>query len=151
MRSPLPTFVTTATVVDLLMLSRQRLAQLEGEGRLQRAGPDKWHTVNTVRAYIVFMRDAARMNSGAANNRLREARAVEIEQRTAERLGKVCPIEDVGSLVDFLAGATRSEFGSLPARVTRDLGLRQVIEREVNCALARIADLAVTRAGVLRK
>jgi hypothetical protein len=39
--------------------------------------------------------------------------------------------------------ARRTEFGGLPARLTRDLALRASVETEINASLERIADAVV--------
>ena len=101
--------------------------------------------------YLGLLRERARVNTGTANNRLREARAIEIELRTAERLGKLCPIEDFAAFIDLVCGAFRSELGSLPARVTRDLPMRRIIEREINGVLTRVADICAANAARLKQ
>jgi phage terminase Nu1 subunit (DNA packaging protein) len=113
--------------------------------------PNRWRTIDIVKGYIGLLRERARLNSGTANNRLREARAVEIELRTAERLRKLCPIEDFAAFIDLICGAFRSELGSLPARVTRDLPMRRIIEREVNGVLTRVADICAANAARLKQ
>lgn len=104
-----------------------------------------------MKGYLGLLRERVRVNTGTANNRLREARAVEIELRTAERLRKLCPIEDFATFIDLICGAFRSELGSLPARVTRDLPMRRVIEREINGVLTRVADICAANASRLER
>ena len=151
MTKSLPEFLTTAAATDLLMVSPQRLYQMEAEGRFARVSANRWCTVEIVKGYIRLLRDMARVNTGAANNRLREARAVEIELRTSERLGKLCPVEDFAAFVDLVCGGFRTELGGLPARVTRDLPMRRIIEREVNGVLTRVADICAANASQLER
>ena len=99
-------------------------------------------------AYIRYLRER-HSKPGAADSHLREARAREIEVRTAERLGKLVAVEEFDAMIDELCGVFRTELSGLPARVTRDVMLRRTIEREINGILNRIADVAEANAARL--
>ncbi len=99
-------------------------------------------------AYIRYLRERHSKPS-AADSHLREARAREIEVRTAERLGKLVAVEEFDAMIDELCGVFRTELSGLPARVTRDVALRRTIEREINGMLGRIADIAEANAARL--
>jgi phage terminase Nu1 subunit (DNA packaging protein) len=135
--------ITTAVACQLLMLTRQRLDQLAAEGWIARHSAGRWRTVDLVQGYIRFMRDEGRrQNVKAADSRVRDARARDIEIRNAERLGRLVSVEELDAIIDEVCGAFRSELSGLPARVTRDLQMRRVIETEVHGVLARIAAIA---------
>lgn len=151
MRASIPKVITTSAAADLLMLSRQRLYQLETAGRIKRVAPDKWCTVDIVKNYIRFLRENAGTDNSAANSRLRDARASEIELRVTERLGTLCPIEDFAAFVDLICGAFRTELDGLPARITRDLPMRHTIEREINGVLTRVADICAANASRMER
>ena len=107
-------------------------------------------SVALVQGYIRFMRDEGRrMSRSAAPPRAREARAKEIEVRTAERLGKLVPLEDFDAFVDLVCGLFRAELGGLPARFTRDLPTRRALEREINELLTRIADVLDAKSAAI--
>ena len=142
--------ISTAVACQLLMLSRQRLDQLAAQGWVTRHSPGRWRTVALVQGYIRFMRDEGRrMSRSAAGSRVREARAKEIEVRTAERLGKLVPLEDFDAFVDLVCGLFRAELGGLPARFTRDLPTRRALEREINELLTRIADVLDAKSAAI--
>ena len=145
----IPDVLSTAAVSGLLMLTRQRLYQLEADGQIKRSAPDVWRTEDVVQGYIRFLRDHSRVNRSASDNRLREARAIEVEVRTAERLGKFVAVEEFDAMIDLIVGVFRTELSGLPARITRDLALRRSIEREIHGLLERVADTAEANAARL--
>lgn len=99
-------------------------------------------------AYIRHLRERHSRRNGS-DSHLREARAREIEVRTAQRLGKLVRLEEFDDFVDELCGIFRTELSGLPARVTRDLMLRRAIEREITGMLHRVADVCEVNAARL--
>ena len=141
------TVVSTAVICQLLMLSRQRIDQLVRDGWMKRHAPGQFSLVDAVQGYIRFLRDETRrQNVSAADSRVRDARAKDIETRTLQRLGRLVPLEIYEEMIDNICGVVRSEFAGLPAAVTRDLIQRRVIERDVNARLRRIAEHAMAEA-----
>jgi phage terminase Nu1 subunit (DNA packaging protein) len=94
---------------------------------------------------------ARRSNDSAAADALRAARAREIEVRTAEREHKLVPLEELNFAWDFCLGTLVSNLSSVPARCTRDLVLRQTIEREIDLARNATADVYAKQAESLAK
>jgi phage terminase Nu1 subunit (DNA packaging protein) len=142
-----PTIISTPVLCQLLMLSRQRIDQLVHDGFLRRHDKGQFSLVEAVQGYIRFLRDDARRSSmHAADSRVRDARARDIEVRTQQRLGKLVPLDVFEEVLDGLCGKVRSEFAGLPAAVTRDLPQRRIIERDVNARLKRIAEHALAEA-----
>ena len=138
------TIVTTQVICQLLVMSRQRLEQLVNDGVIKRHSKGHFVLVDTIQAYVKWMRDDARRSSkSAADSRVRDARAHEIEIRTAERMGRLVAIEDFFAMIEGLVGIFRSEVGGLPARVTRDLTLRKKLEQETNELIRRINQHAI--------
>jgi hypothetical protein len=96
---------------------------------------------------VRWLRDEDRKTSkSAADSRMRDAKAREIEVRTQQRLSRLVPLEIYEQMIDTLAGMVRSEFAGLAAACTRDLVLRRIIEREVNARLRRIAEQSLAQA-----
>jgi hypothetical protein len=117
------------------------IRQLQREGSLPRGGRNQIPFVAGVRALIRFLRDSERRSSKtAADSRVRDARAREIELRNLENEKRLCEVEDVNGLVDEMVGTFRSELAGLSARVTRDLQFRRTIDQALNDILRRIAD-----------
>jgi hypothetical protein len=111
------------------------------------SGCREFSLVDGVQGYIRFLRDETRrQNVSAADSRVRDARARDIEVRTQQRLGRLVPLEVYEEMIDNLCGVVRSEFAGLAAAVTRDLPLRRAIERDVNARLRRIAEHAMAEA-----
>jgi hypothetical protein len=144
--------ITTADVSQLLVLTEARLRALEIDGWIKRIGPNQWPLVATMQGYLGFLRaDGRRTSKSAAESRVRDARAREIEIRIAERMRRLIQIDDALETVDAVCGAVRTELAGLPARITRDLSLRNKIEQEANESLSRIADRFEQEANTLRK
>lgn len=134
----------------LLKVSAERVRQLIKDGYIPRVAPGRTTVVGAVHGYIAFRDDAdRRATKSAADSRVRDARALEIEQRVALRNREIIPLEDAVAALDFLAGKVREELTGMPARVTRDLGLRRTLEAEVNGSLKRIAEAVATSADVV--
>jgi len=142
-----PGIISTAVACQLLMLSRQRIDQLVAAGHLQRHGPGRFRTVDVVQGYIRFLRDEDRRSSkSAADSRMRDAKAHDIEVRTQQRLSRLIPLDVYDEMIDNFAGVIRSEFAGLAAASTREIPARRIIEREVNARLRRIAEFAMAQA-----
>jgi hypothetical protein len=141
------TIVSTAVVCSLLMLSRQRVEQLVGDGYIKRHSRGLYSLVSAVQGYIKFLRDETRSrNMTAAESRVRDARAKDIEVRTAVRLSELVPRAVYEEMIEAFAGVVRSELAGLAATCSRDLTVRRAIEREINVRLRRIAEHAMAQA-----
>lgn len=132
---------STPQIASVLGLSAERVRQLTVEGVLKATGKARYDRDETVRDYILYQRDQNKLaNRSTSESRVRDARATEIEVRTAERTRGLIPIDEAMDSNAILCGFVRTEFGGLAARLTRDLPLRREIEKAVNESLARIAD-----------
>jgi phage terminase Nu1 subunit (DNA packaging protein) len=138
--------VNLEALQQILVLSRTRCEQLAREGIIKKKAPGKYDLVASVQAYIRFLREDAKINNrDAANARVRDARARDIEARTAERLGRLVSIALYDEMIQGFAGLVRSEFAGMPSACTRDLVMRRIIEREINARLRRMAEYAATQ------
>ncbi|VIO80100.1 hypothetical protein [Bradyrhizobium ivorense] len=130
----------------LLMVSAERVRQLSKEGWIEKQGKDQFYLVDVVQGYIRFRNDAdRRAQKSAADSRVRDARAREIELRNAVREGRLIEIDEAMAIVEQMTGLFRAETAGLPARVTRDLQFRKTIETALNDILERVADIAAER------
>jgi hypothetical protein len=134
------TFYTVSDIAHAFGISDERVRRLTVEGVLKFAGKHRYHRDDTTRAYTAWQRDQQRLaNRTTSESRVRDARATEIELRTAARARRLIEIDEALESNAILCGFVRTEFGGLAARVTRDLVLRRDIEKAVNDSLARIA------------
>jgi hypothetical protein len=131
--------ITGATVCKLLMLSRQRIDQLVADGWIKRHGTGTFLLVEAVQGYLRFLRES-RNTQSAAEAKVREARAREIDIRAAERAGRLVDVEEIIAVAQAIAGSVRSRHVGASSRITRDLNLRRDIDRELNAIDANIAD-----------
>lgn len=131
----------------LLMVTAERVRQLIKLEYVPRGPKGKVLLVGAVQGYIRFLKDEDRRSSkSAADSRVRDARAQQIEMQIAEKRRELIPAEDATGALDVVVGACREEFTGLPARVTRDLELRRKIEAEVNGSFGRIAEVLAASA-----
>jgi len=139
-------------MTELLSFSRQFLELIEGAGFVQRAGPNKWDVVATFQGVLRYMRDESRRTSkSAVESRVREARAREIELRTARAAGELCRTEEAIITVDDIIGGLRSDLSGLAAMVTRDLDSRAKIDEALDGILNRASARLELHAGSLRE
>ena len=151
--APRGALLTAEMAARLLMKSNERIRQLSREGWIPKHGTGantRYALVDVVQGYIRFRDDAEkRATKTAAATRISDARAREIELRTAIREGRLIDLDEAIEAVEDLMGLLRSELSGLPARCTRDLQIRRTIETARNDILERIADLAVAKAASL--
>ncbi|WP_213257257.1 hypothetical protein [Bradyrhizobium sp. sBnM-33] len=138
--------ITSALAARLLMVSPERIRQLSKEGWIERQGRDQFFLVDVVQGYIRLRNDSdRRAQKSAADSRVRDARAREIELRNATRERRLMEIDEAMAIVEDMIGLFRAQTAGLPARVTRDLQFRRTIETAVNDILERVADIAAER------
>jgi hypothetical protein len=142
------TKVTTGAVGELLELGAERVRQLVKEGWITRDKVGAIRLGDAVRGYVKFLR--SRSTRTASDTRIRDARAREIELRTAQRAGDLCKTEEAFAFVDDVFGMMKSDLMGLPAMVTRDLNIRRDIERAVATILNNTAARLDARAKTLK-
>src|SRR4029077_20993254 len=92
--------VNLEALQQILVLSRTRCEQVTKEGMIKKIAPGKYDLFASVQAYIRFLREDPKINSrGEANARVGDARARDIEARTAERLGRLVPFELLDEMI----------------------------------------------------
>jgi hypothetical protein len=136
MQKVFETKLTTAAAAELLRLSGERVRRLT-DGWIEKDESGAIRLIDAVHGYIRFIK--SRPTRSAAETRVREARAREIELRTAQRAGELCETEEAVAPVDEIFGGLRSELAGLPAMVTRDLSVRRDIEAGINSILNKTA------------
>ena len=108
-------------------------------------------TAVDIAGYIKFQLASRRRSSEAvAEVGLRAARQREIEVRIAEREHRLIETEEAMAIVEEIVDTYQAEFGGLPARVTRDIPLRQKVEAEVDASLTRVSKLFRRREAQIR-
>jgi phage terminase Nu1 subunit (DNA packaging protein) len=151
MRKVLHDGATATAVGSHLDLSRQRVGQLADEGVFSRNANGLYDLDNCRLAYIRWIRDDQRRTTkSASTSRVQDARAREIELRMARDAHRLIETDEAIAVCDEIVGTYKAELAGLPARVTRDMGLRQTIETEIDDICRRVADRLEQRASDLR-
>jgi hypothetical protein len=125
-------------MAGLLEFSADYLRQLERAGRFAKLSHDRYSPPAVIKGVLAHMRDdARRINKTSAQTRVQEARAKEIELRTARDEGRLIEIESVEAVFADILGAYRSELAGVPAAATRDLAIRETISAALESAIDR--------------
>lgn len=130
--------IPTEVAAKLLMVTPEWIRRLTKDGWIKKVAKDQYTVVDVVQGYINYLKDEQRRTSKSASaSRAHDARAREIEQRIAREDGRLIQIEDVQAGVTEIMGTLRSELAGVPAASTRDIEARQMIEGQLNAAIAR--------------
>lgn len=134
-------FGTAATLGGWLDVSRQRVEQLTADGVLRKSENGKYAIKENVVAFLRWQRDESRRaNKSAADSRVRDARAREIELKIAREQRELVPTDAAMALLTVAMGAIVARLDGLPAAVTRDLPLRRKIEAAIDTIKTAAAD-----------
>jgi len=127
----------------LLRLSTSRVKQLISEGWIKRDGDGKLTIVNVVHGYLDLRDDEVkRITAKAADNEVRRARAREITLRTAKAERELVPRDDAEEFVQLLIGEVVARLQGLPARFTRDVNERSILEQLIRDVRKEVAEIA---------
>lgn len=144
--------VPAAQAAHMIMVTTQWLRQLAEQGYIPVAEKGRYPLIAVVQGYIKFLKDDNRRSSKSATaSRMQDAKTAEIEMRLAEKRRELIPVDDAQAAIDVIVGKVRAEFSGLPARATRDMTLRRVLEAETNASLNRVVDAAAASAEYFKK
>lgn len=130
--------VGAGQMAKLLMLSRERLRQLAKEGVIPAAVRGKYPLVQTIQAYLEWLRDDGRRAAQSRPNAsLASAREKEIRLRLAQREAQLIDAIDVEAFHEFSSRLYRRELASLGGSVSRDPILANLIDQQLSSALDR--------------
>ncbi len=116
-----------------------------------RTAKDTW-PLDTVTKIVTHLRDKVRRGSkSAAENRLVEAKAKALEQRTAREAGLLAPVTEWRDAMSLVVGRIVAGLVQLPPRFTRDIGERRRLETEINQLRTDAADWMESEAAGLEE
>ena len=144
--------VDQTTIGKILGLTPRWIRQLTAENVIKKNGRGKYPVAASVQAYVAWVKAAQqRAAPSDAKERLLQARAKSIELQNAEREHRLVDTEEAIGALDEIVGIFRSEMDGLPARLTRDLDERKIVEQAVDAIGHRAADKLEQRAAELRQ
>lgn len=124
--------VNAAALGRHIGMSRQAVGQLADRGVLP-SSSGQFDLDGCRIAYIRWLRDENRKSAKTVSaSRVQDARAREIEIRIAREDGTIITRADHREIFSVAFGGLKARFASVPARVTRDLDLRNAIEHELD-------------------
>lgn len=133
--------VSVGEIARILMIGEERVRQLAKDKWIPRVGRGKYPLAASVQGYIRFLKDESRRSTKVAADALiknERARALKLKNDRDE--GRLIDTEESLGTLDEIIGELRSRISAVPARVTRDLKLREKIETEIDAAFTRAAD-----------
>jgi hypothetical protein len=129
----------TATACRLIMITAPWLGKLVKDGFVKKLGTNRYRVIDVVQGYINWLKDENRRATITKSvSRVQEARANEIELRTAREKRDLIHVDDLIPLFSDVLGTLRSELSGLPAAVTRDPELRAKVEKELDVRIAKV-------------
>lgn len=138
---PDPTLLTVEAFRRLSGALPGEIESLLRSGTIKRAAPSKVFLIEATRALIQHVRSVARDASlVAAQADARAARAESSELALAIEARELVPDDQVEAALDHLVGQITTCVASMPARATRDLSSRAIMDGVLRQAQAQIAD-----------
>lgn len=124
----------------MIGLSAERIRQLCKAGFIEKQDRNKVTIESVGNGYRKY-RDhlASQQTKTSEDQRVKRARAEEIEQRIAERNRRLVPDDEAIAAIDHIVGACVETFNALPAMITRDIAERKRIEIVVRDAQRSVA------------
>jgi phage terminase Nu1 subunit (DNA packaging protein) len=139
----LDTEISTESAAELLGVTSARVRQLVASGHIARAGHGRISLRAAVAGYVRSLKESAGDRTmNAADNRVRDARAREIEMRIARELRELVPLDEAEMALDILTAVYLRELAGQPARLTRDMAFRKVVEADVHGIRERLGKTA---------
>ena len=133
--------ITTDVAAKLLMVTPEWVRRLTKDGWITKTERGRYRVVDVVQGYIRFLKDEARRATRtAAHNRLQEIRTRKEELAVAQTERELVSLVEAMTLVDEVAGAVVARVNAIPTRFTRNIEQRAALQREIDEALAEVAD-----------
>lgn len=149
-------FATTDEMANELSVSNSQVWLLHEQGHLptpQGTGKrKKWPRLECHKGYNRFREEQTKKNQrGSAEARVRDARARDLEIRSALRLRDLIPMHDAELALDTVCGITRTVIGGAPARISRELTVQRKAESVLDECLRQISDGLAKAADALKE
>lgn len=132
--------VTLAEAMRLTGYTKQNLQKLIEAGHVKRSDRAKFKLIDLFGGVMTHLRSQRKTTEQTvASQRLIEARAAEIELRTAVRAGKLMETEEHLAVMQMVFGALKVAIEALPSQIARDRDQRRLAEDAVSRALRQCA------------
>jgi hypothetical protein len=147
---PLKTGVSAQAMALHLGMARPSLDVLVADRIISKL-PNGRYDLDKVRvAYITHLRRARRTSPATTSQaEFQAAKARDLQIKNAIREGTLMETEDALAIVDELVGMMVMSLAAMPARITRDMGVRREIEAEIFLLRQALADQCTKRAREL--
>lgn len=135
-------YIGAEVAAALIRVTPRRLRQLSTEGWIKKEGHGQYTVRGVVHGYLDFQDDQIkRAQKNATEHRIRDARAREIELRTAREEGALIPTDEAVAYTQAIVGELISHMNGLPAQITRNLDERRKIEAMLDRIRKKVAEV----------
>lgn len=139
--------VTLEVAAQLIMVTPRWIQKLAKDGWIPKAERGRYSLIGVVQGYINFLKDETRRApKSAAESRVRDARAREIELRVARQQADLIPYAEHMAILDEILGHIRAALEGAPAQITHDLEVRTELGRVIHGCLEK-ASQRLTKAA----
>lgn len=131
--------------------SDETVLKLVRAGVIRRYGKGRYRLREALQARARFLADDRRhATKSAAESRVQDARAREIELRIAREERELLPLVEAQGILDEYATAVVTAVKNIPARASRDPAERARLQPYIDEALTAVADAMQRKADELR-
>jgi len=132
--------VSAAVMAEALGVTTRHLARMAKDGVIKKEARSKYNFKKCLADYISFLKEENKSQTrNASENRLRDARAKEVELRIAVTDRTVISLHEAEDIVDKMAGIYLQSILGLPAAITRNIDERKRIEKICDRSREKIA------------
>lgn len=132
--------ITASAAASLLGVTTQWLRMLAADGHIPKAVRGKYPIGAVVQGYVKSLKeDDKRSNKNSSENRVRDARAAEIERRMARDDRKLIALDEALTAFDEATGHFLQSLSGIPAAITRNLNERRRIETICDAERSRLS------------
>lgn len=143
--------IDVGTAAKLALCTPQWIHALVGKGFIRRASRGRYTVIDVVHGRIKSLQEEQKTTTkSAADSRLKDLKAREVEIRIAQAEHRLIGTEEALAVLDEVVGTIRAECAALPAKVSREVAVRRMVENELNGVFARAAERLAERGAALR-
>lgn len=137
---PISEHASASDIAALLGVSERRVRQIAAALKIEPAVRGQFPVAKIVRAALhIAGRQREPTAITEAKARATNARAEQMEMRLAQSRRELVSVDDFHFVFDAMMAALVAELNALPARVTRDVQMRRVLEADIDAMRNRLA------------
>lgn len=142
--------ISASEAAELLGVTPRWVQMLSDEGYIEKVARGRYRLESVVKGYGRHLTEKAKARQQSESaRRVANARAADLEQKTAIRNRELIELDESLAAIDEIAGLLKSGFDGLPAQVTRDIQLRRTLEAAIDAIFSDASKRALEIANSL--